>query len=105
MAELLIKMPEAAPGERGVQLTFDEPVPPPAFVEIEDENGVNRYLPASLYEAERELNRELVEALGPLVTEIDDIMTFTNLTTAATKARNTAKAALAKAKAREKGDD
>ena len=47
MAELVITIPACDPDEPKVTLQFDPPVPPPAFIEIEDADGtVHRYVPA-----------------------------------------------------------
>ena len=47
MATLEITLPPAEPGGETVRLSFDDPLPPPEFIEMEDGDGnAHRYVRA-----------------------------------------------------------
>ena len=65
MAELTITIPEAKPDEDSVRLIIDQPVPAPAFVDIEDADGtVHRYVPAEV-ERQRDLLLAFMRDFSP----------------------------------------
>ena len=83
----LSKIPKRIKVDRGYfDMTY--PTPPKGSLGIYPDSVVP-FVRADIHD-------DLMVAARALVAEIDDIMTFTNLTAAATEARNAAKALIAK---------